>query len=104
MRELLASCGQLGKGMLEHWKLAVSGCISSLLGWVLPAFDVKTITARTLWWVGIVLLGWAAVRTFHDLRLERDRLATRLQPRLSIVLGGQIRPFLQTDTLHMMRE
>lgn len=57
---------------VKHGRLAVSGAVASLAGWILYALGITSVP----WWIfqviAAVLILMAMIRAFHDVRLDRD--------------------------------
>ncbi|HKC55175.1 MAG TPA: hypothetical protein VKC35_03590 [Vicinamibacterales bacterium] len=94
------SGGLLVVHTLRHWGLFVSGAIASVIGWVLYAENIQNLPARLFIGTGGLLLLLAIGRAFHDVRIERDRLAEDRTPKFDIVFSPgddhDSRPCVQT--------
>lgn len=96
---LYLSAWHLVKNSAKHWLLVVGGAAAGVVSWVLQAQDAK-LPPRAFALGGALAIAVAVVRAYHEVRLNRDRLAFERLPVLDISFLPEnvedSRPYLQT--------
>jgi hypothetical protein len=83
-QSLQATLAELLGRTAKHWGLWVSGAVASAASFLLPAMGVTKVPPSVLGWIGLGLLVMAFIRTFHDVRVERNVALVKLQPVLEL--------------------
>lgn len=78
---------------MRHWLVAISGGVASLTGWILQVYDKPTPAPYFLYGGYLVLL-YAFIRAYHEVRTQRDELLRAGRTNLEIVF----RPTNETDS------
>jgi hypothetical protein len=79
----------LGKQAFTHWRVIVSGCVASLIGWGLYLVGVNTLPPKWVVITTLLSLLAAAFLAFHDVRVKRDELADLRVPKASLIFDSR---------------